>query len=128
MVGLTPAEDRSEIAFFDVETTIPFRAGQRYAILEFGSILVCPKKLVELRNYSVLVRPANLDLITPRSVKCNGIKREDVESAPTFVDIADTVYDILHGMVQLNFELETKYLFWRIFGFLGSNGDENVTV
>lgn len=97
MVGLTTPEDRSEIAFFDVETTIPFRAGQGYAILEFGSILVCPKKLVELRNYSVLVRPANLNLITPRSVKCNGIKREDVESALTFADIADTVYDILHG-------------------------------
>ncbi|EOA13281.1 hypothetical protein CARUB_v10026311mg [Capsella rubella] len=100
MIGLTPpAEDRSEIAFFDLETTIPFRPGQRYAILEFGSILVCPRKLVELRNYSVLVRPANLDLITPRSVKCNGIKREDVESAPTFADIADTVYDILHGRI-----------------------------
>ncbi|CAH8280439.1 unnamed protein product [Arabidopsis lyrata] len=99
MVGLTTPEDRSEIAFFDVETTIPFRAGQGYAILEFGSILVCPKKLVELRNYSVLVRPANLNLITPRSVKCNGIKREDVESAATFADIADTVYDILHGRI-----------------------------
>jgi len=99
MVGLTPAEDRSEIAFFDVETTIPFRVGQGYAILEFGSILVCPKKLVELKNYSVLVRPANLNLITPRSVKCNGIKREDVESALTFADIADTVYDILHGRI-----------------------------
>ncbi|KAL1215068.1 Protein NEN2 [Cardamine amara subsp. amara] len=99
MVGLTPAEDRSEIAFFDVETTIPFRAGQGYAILEFGSILVCPKKLVELRNFSVLVRPANLNLITPRSVKCNGITRDHVESAPTFVDIADTVYDILHGRI-----------------------------
>ncbi|XP_010457288.1 PREDICTED: protein NEN2-like [Camelina sativa] len=99
MVGLTPSEDRSEIAFFDLETTIPFRPGQPYAILEFGSILVCPKKLVELRNYSILVRPANLDFITPRSVKCNGIKREDVESAPSFADIADTVYDILHGRI-----------------------------
>ncbi|VVB17612.1 unnamed protein product [Arabis nemorensis] len=99
MGGLTPVEDRSEIAFFDVETTIPFRPGQGYAILEFGSILVCPKKLVELRNYSTLVRPSNLNLITARSVKCNGIKREDVESEPTFADIADTVYDILHGRI-----------------------------
>uniref|UniRef100_A0A1J3IAW4 Protein NEN1 n=1 Tax=Noccaea caerulescens TaxID=107243 RepID=A0A1J3IAW4_NOCCA len=99
MGGLAPAEDRSEIAFFDVETTIPFRAGQKYEILEFGSILVCPKKLVELRSYTALVRPANLSYITPRSVKCNGIKREDVESKPTFAEIADTVYDILHGRI-----------------------------
>uniref|UniRef100_A0A1J3CQ00 Protein NEN2 n=1 Tax=Noccaea caerulescens TaxID=107243 RepID=A0A1J3CQ00_NOCCA len=99
MGGLAPAEDRSEIAFFDLETTIPFRAGQKYEILEFGSILVCPKKLVELRSYTALVRPANLSYITPRSVKCNGIKREDVESKPTFAEIADTVYDILHGRI-----------------------------
>ncbi|CAA7022490.1 unnamed protein product [Microthlaspi erraticum] len=99
MNGLAPAEDRSEIAFFDVETTIPFRAGQKFEILEFGSILVCPKKLVELGSYTALVRPANLSYITPRSVKCNGIKREDVQSKPPFADIADTVYDILHGRI-----------------------------
>ncbi|KFK27897.1 hypothetical protein AALP_AA8G444300 [Arabis alpina] len=99
MGGITPVEDRSEIAFFDVETTIPFRAGQGYAILEFGSILVCPRKLVELRSYSTLVRPSNLNRITDRSVQCNGIKREDVASEPKFAEIADTVYDILHGRI-----------------------------
>ncbi|KAJ0236344.1 Protein NEN2 [Hirschfeldia incana] len=99
MVGLTPSEDRSEIAFFDLETTIPFRAGQKHEILEFGSILVCPKKLVELRSYTQLVRPKNLSHITERSVNCNGIKREDVKSKPSFADIADDVYEILHGRV-----------------------------
>ncbi|ESQ31799.1 hypothetical protein EUTSA_v10004100mg [Eutrema salsugineum] len=99
MAGLTPGEDRLEIAFFDVETTIPFRPGQKYEILEFGSILVCPKKLVELRNYSSLVRPANLSNITPKSVNCNGIKQEDVKSERMFADIADEVYDILQGRI-----------------------------
>ncbi|KAF8046898.1 hypothetical protein N665_3345s0003 [Sinapis alba] len=99
MVGPAPSEDRSEIAFFDLETTIPFRAGQKHEILEFGSILVCPKKLVELRSYTQLVRPANLNHITDRSVNCNGIKREDVKSKPTFGDIADDVYEILQGRV-----------------------------
>ncbi|CAN8264793.1 unnamed protein product [Cochlearia groenlandica] len=99
MSGLTSSEDRSEIAFFDVETTIPFRVGQRYEILEFGSILVCPKKLVELRSYSSLVRPANLSNITAKSIKCNGIKRDDVVSEPSFADIADIIYDILHGRI-----------------------------
>ncbi|EOA20575.1 hypothetical protein CARUB_v10000886mg [Capsella rubella] len=91
-------EDRSEIAFFDVETTVPNR-GQRFAILEFGSILVCPKKLTELRSYSTLVQPADLSLISSLSVRCNGIKRDVVVSAPLFSDIADTVYDILHGRI-----------------------------
>ncbi|KAJ7978454.1 Protein NEN1-like [Quillaja saponaria] len=94
-----PSEDRSEIAFFDVETTVPTRPGQGFAILEFGAILVCPRKLVELENYSTLVRPADLSLISSFSVRCNGITRDAVISAPTFGDIADKVYDILHGRI-----------------------------
>lgn len=89
--------DRSEIAFFDVETTVPKR-GERFAILEFGSILVCPKKLTELQSYTTLVQPADLSLISTLSVRCNGISRNDVVLAPLFSDIADTVYDILHGL------------------------------
>ncbi|GAB2270016.1 hypothetical protein Dimus_004931 [Dionaea muscipula] len=58
-------ENRSEIAFFDLETTIPTRSGQGFAILEFGAILVCPRKLVELESYSPLVRPADLSLLSP---------------------------------------------------------------
>ncbi|CAH8312565.1 unnamed protein product [Eruca vesicaria subsp. sativa] len=91
-------QDRSEIAFFDVETTVPKR-GERFAILEFGSILVCPKKLTELRSYTTLVQPKDLSLISSLSVRCNGISRSDVVLAPLFSDIADTVYDILHGRI-----------------------------
>ncbi|CAA3010362.1 NEN1-like [Olea europaea subsp. europaea] len=93
------SEDRSEIAFFDVETTVPTRSGQGFAILEFGAILVCPRKLVELQSFSTLVRPADLSHISTLSVRCNGITKEAVISAPTFMDIADTVYDILHGRI-----------------------------
>ncbi|KAJ8540491.1 hypothetical protein K7X08_032478 [Anisodus acutangulus] len=92
-------EDRSEIVFFDVETTIPTRTGQRYALLEFGAILVCPRKLVEKHSYSTLVRPSDLSLISTLSVRCNGITRDAVTSAPTFADIADKVFDILHGRI-----------------------------
>ncbi|KAK6123047.1 hypothetical protein DH2020_043199 [Rehmannia glutinosa] len=91
--------DRSEIAFFDVETTVPTRTGQGFAILEFGAILVCPRKLVELRSYSTLVRPADLSHITSLSVRCNGITKDAVVSAPTFADIADMVYDLLQGRI-----------------------------
>ncbi|CAH1422458.1 unnamed protein product [Lactuca virosa] len=91
--------DRSEIAFFDLETTIPTRPGQPYAILEFGSILVCPKKLIELESFETLVRPHDLSLISASSVRANGITADAVVSASTFSDIADRIYDILHGRV-----------------------------
>lgn len=94
-----PTQGRSEIAFFDVETTVPTRPGQRFAILEFGAILVCPKNLEELHNYSTLVQPADPSLISSLSVRCNGITPDAVVSAPTFADIADTVFDILHGRI-----------------------------
>ncbi|PON68939.1 Exonuclease/helicase-like [Parasponia andersonii] len=93
------SEDRYEIVFFDVETTVPTRPGIGFAILEFGSILVCPRKLVELESYSTLVRPADLSHISTLSVRCNGITRDAVIAAPTFRDVADRVYDILHGRI-----------------------------
>ncbi|XP_076932442.1 protein NEN1-like [Bidens hawaiensis] len=91
--------DRSEIAFFDLETTVPTRPGQGFAILEFGSILVCPRKLIELQSYETLVKPHDLSLISTLSVRANGITPDAVVSAPTFSDIADNVYDILHGRI-----------------------------
>lgn len=93
-------EDRSEIVFFDVETSVPTRTGQGFALLEFGAILVCPKTLTELRNYSTLVRPANLSVISPLSERCNGITAAAVSAAPSFADIAHLVYDLLHGFLS----------------------------
>ncbi|KAM1398045.1 hypothetical protein ACFX2I_015553 [Malus domestica] len=93
------SEDRFEIAFFDVETTVPTRPGQGFTILEFGSILVCPRKLVELESYSTLIRPADLSAINSLSVRSNGITRDAVIAAPSFQDVADTIYDILHERI-----------------------------
>ncbi|KAG2254335.1 hypothetical protein Bca52824_084471 [Brassica carinata] len=76
----------NEIAFFDLETA-------------FGAILVCPRKLVELFSYSTLVRPTDLSLISTLSKRRSGITRDGVLSAPTFVEIADQVYTILHGRI-----------------------------
>ncbi|CAJ1944119.1 unnamed protein product [Sphenostylis stenocarpa] len=93
------AEDRSEIVFFDVETSVPTRTDKGFRILEFGAILICPKTLTELRNYSSLVRPADLSVISPLSERCNGITANAVSAAPTFADIAPLVYDLLHGRI-----------------------------
>ncbi|KAL9433539.1 hypothetical protein AB3S75_028384 [Citrus x aurantiifolia] len=96
---MDPRQDRFEIAFFDVETTFPNPPGQRIAILEFGAILVCPKTLEELHSYSTLVRPADPSLISSLPERSNGITPDAVASAPPFADIADTVFDILHGRI-----------------------------
>ncbi|PSS07935.1 hypothetical protein CEY00_Acc18292 [Actinidia chinensis var. chinensis] len=91
--------ERSEIAFFDVETTVPTRSGQGRSIIEFGAILLCPRKLEELKSYSTLVRPADLSVIATLSVRPNGISKDAVVSSPTFAQIADTVYELLHGRI-----------------------------
>ncbi|KAJ0048424.1 hypothetical protein Pint_16880 [Pistacia integerrima] len=100
----TPA-DRSEIAFFDLETTFS-TPGQPHTILEFGAILVCPKKLTELNHYSTLVRPTDPSLISSFSARRNGITPDAIDSAPTFVEIADTVFDILHGRIWAGHNIE----------------------
>ncbi|XP_008799970.2 protein NEN1-like isoform X2 [Phoenix dactylifera] len=91
---------REEIAFFDVETTLPGRGGGiGYSLLEFGAILVSPRQLVEVRSYSTLIRPADPSAIASTSVRCNGINPETVASAPSFPEVADQVFAILHGRV-----------------------------
>uniref|UniRef100_A0A0D6R1T3 Exonuclease domain-containing protein n=1 Tax=Araucaria cunninghamii TaxID=56994 RepID=A0A0D6R1T3_ARACU len=92
-------EGSPEIVFFDVETTIPWRKGQRFVLLEFGAILVCPRKLVELQSFSTLLRPEDLSAVSEASTKCNGISREAVAGAPRFQDVADKIFDLLDGRV-----------------------------
>ncbi|XP_022728169.1 protein NEN1-like [Durio zibethinus] len=98
-MGPTTSDDRSEICFFDLETTVPGRHRQGFAIIEFGAILVCPKRLVELKSYSSLVRPDDLSSISSASERGNGITRDAIAVAPSFSEIADTVHDFLHGRV-----------------------------
>ncbi|XP_062205745.1 protein NEN1-like [Phragmites australis] len=98
--AVQPGAGGPEIAFFDVETSVPQRAGQGYALLEFGAILVCPRRLVEVASYATLVRPADpVSAVSAASVRCNGITRDAVSGAPSFRDVADAVYDLLHGRV-----------------------------
>lgn len=89
---MDPGNDASLIVFFDLETTM----GPHRTIIEFGAILVCPRKLVEKSSYSTLVRPADLSIIN-RFFERKGITRDSVANAPSFVDIAHEVFDLLHG-------------------------------
>ncbi|XVF61678.1 hypothetical protein PTKIN_Ptkin08bG0150000 [Pterospermum kingtungense] len=88
-----------EIVFFDLETNVPNRAGQRFWVLEFGAIVVCPRKLVELEIFSTLIRPKDLSVVALRSGRCDGITREAVANAPEFEEVADKIFSLLNGRI-----------------------------
>jgi hypothetical protein len=87
------ADSREEIVFLDVETSTPPRV-----LLEFGAVVVCSRRLVDVSSYATLVRPADPDAAVPDpTARCSGITRDAVADAPPFRDVADKVYDVLHG-------------------------------
>ncbi|KAM7275126.1 hypothetical protein ACFE04_016992 [Oxalis oulophora] len=96
----SPCQDHtSEIVFFDLETTVPKTAGQRFYVLEFGAIVVCPRKLVELQSYTTLIRPKDLSVVPLRSNRSEGITRQRVTDAPGFEEVADKIFGILNGRI-----------------------------
>ncbi|XP_027179966.1 protein NEN4 isoform X1 [Coffea eugenioides] len=92
-------ERASEIVFFDLETNVPNKAGQRFRVLEFGAIVVCPRKLIELESYCTLIRPGDLSAVAERSGRSDGITREAVVNAPSFEEVADKIFSILDGRI-----------------------------
>ncbi|KAI3978493.1 hypothetical protein MKX01_015668 [Papaver californicum] len=93
------ANSAAEIVFFDLETTVPNQTGRRFWVLEFGAIIVCPQKLVELKSYCTLIRPGDLSMVSLKSGRSDGITRDTVADAPMFEDVADCIFDILDGRV-----------------------------
>ncbi|RXI09351.1 hypothetical protein DVH24_033968 [Malus domestica] len=89
----------TEIVFFDIETNVPNKAGQRFWVLEFGAIVVCPQNLVELETYSTLIRPGDLSAVALRSGRSDGITQETVAKSPLFEEVADKIFSILNGRV-----------------------------
>ncbi|XP_050204967.1 protein NEN4 [Mercurialis annua] len=91
----------TEIVFFDLETTVPNNksSGGRFRVLEFGAIIVCPRKLVELESYTTLIRPKDLSVVALRSGRTDGITRKAVADAPEFEQVADKIFGILNGRI-----------------------------
>eukprot|EP00466_Bigelowiella_natans_P000923 jgi/Bigna1/74967/fgenesh1_pg.32_\ len=101
------AASQMEIVFYDVETTIPFKKGQGYAMLEFGAVVVDKIGLYEKECFSTLIKPTtgsnefmeNSAPITKRSIDCNGITDRIVQNAPSFKEVADQIFRIMDGRV-----------------------------
>ncbi|GER47602.1 polynucleotidyl transferase [Striga asiatica] len=88
-----------QIVFFDLETNVPAKTGQQFCVLEFGAIIVCPKKLVELESYCTLIRPHDLSIVPVKSGRTEGITREAIARSPSFAEVADKIFDMLDGRI-----------------------------
>ncbi|KAK1430748.1 hypothetical protein QVD17_13714 [Tagetes erecta] len=89
----------NEIVFFDLETNVPKKPGQKFWVLEFGAMVVCPRKLVELESYCTLIRPGDLSVVGLNPARCHGISRGTVLNAPSFEEVADKIFKILDGRI-----------------------------
>ncbi|KAK8928983.1 hypothetical protein KSP39_PZI017619 [Platanthera zijinensis] len=87
----------AELVFFDVETTAASAHCRRFWVVEFGSITVCPRKLVEVGSFCTLIRPPDLSVVATR--RLSGITREAVAAAPMFEEVANHIFQILNGKV-----------------------------
>ncbi|PWA48012.1 polynucleotidyl transferase, ribonuclease H-like superfamily protein [Artemisia annua] len=89
----------SEIVFFDLETNVPRKPGQKFWVLEFGAMVVCPRKLVEIESYCTLIRPGDLSVVGVKPARDHGISRGTVLEAPSFEEVADKIFKILNGRI-----------------------------
>ncbi|KAL3347311.1 hypothetical protein AABB24_021140 [Solanum stoloniferum] len=90
--------EHDPIVFFDLERRWS-NPGQDWVLLEFGSIFVCPRRLIELDSYSTLIRPDDPLFLDTFSDLSNGITREALASAPHFSEVAEKIYQILDGKI-----------------------------
>ena len=65
--------------------------------MEFGAILVCPKKFVELESFCTLIKPGDLSAAPESTFRKEGITRSSVAAAPSFDQVADKIFDLLNG-------------------------------
>ncbi|MCO5600935.1 hypothetical protein L7F22_055052 [Adiantum nelumboides] len=92
-------ETAKHIVFFDVETNVPGYLCRSYELLEFGAVVLDARGLAELRSFHTLIRPKDLSCIDRRTTECNTINTATVFNAPTFADVADDIYRLLHGHI-----------------------------
>ncbi|XP_047053872.1 protein NEN4-like [Lolium rigidum] len=92
---------KKEMVFFDVETAAAPSASdtdRRWHMLEFGAILVCPRRLVELSSYSTFIQPDDLSAVSGRFASSPSHAAAFAE-APSFDDVADDIFELLDGRV-----------------------------
>ena len=92
---------KTEMVFFDVETAAAPSAAstdRHWHLLEFGAILVCPRRLVELSSYTTFIRPSSLSAVSGRFASSPPLAAAFRE-APSFDDVADDIFALLDGRI-----------------------------
>jgi DNA polymerase III epsilon subunit-like protein len=87
---------RPEMVFFDVETTAASADEGQRSVLEFGAIVVCPRRLVEVDSYHTVIRPGDMSAVSKRFAAMVDV---DVASAPSFDQVAERIFGVLDGRV-----------------------------
>lgn len=95
------------LSFVDIETSGSSPVGDR--IIEIAIIRVEDGKAVT--TFDTLVNPESP--IHPFTTQLTGITSEDVETAPTFSEISDEIYEILEGAVFVAHNVRFDYGFVR---------------
>jgi DNA polymerase-3 subunit epsilon len=96
-----------DLAIVDVETT---GAASHYnRIIEIAVLRVHHGRLVE--KYSTLLDPERT--ISPFIESLTGIRNKDLEGAPTFHQVKDRLYDLLHGAIFVAHNARFDYSFLR---------------
>jgi DNA polymerase III epsilon subunit-like protein len=92
-----PAIRKSEIAFFDIESSYDVK-GRRQETIEFGAIIVDKLTFQVKQKVNFMIRPAS-GTIDPNSFKIHRISIGDLRGKPSFAKIADKIYDVLNGRI-----------------------------
>ncbi|XP_037418897.1 protein NEN4-like [Triticum dicoccoides] len=82
---------KREMVFFDVEAAQSPSLPGECSLLEFAAILVCPRRLVEVSSYSILIRPDDAG--------ADGGVLSASSSAPLFEDVFPDIFELLDGRV-----------------------------
>eukprot|EP00250_Pteridium_aquilinum_P026361 c32896_g1_i1 orf=172-1089(-) len=84
-----------QIVFFDLETTVASGEGDKPKLLEFGAVVLAAQGLREIQAYSTLVRQPGVFSMGPKF----NLARHRIVDLPSFNDIADHIFDMLHGRI-----------------------------
>lgn len=92
-----------ELVFYDIETTT-FSQDNKKDVIEFAAITIATKGFYYKNSYSTLIHSSK---VTNHSIQCNGITQEMLNNAPTFNQVAPTIYNILHNKVWVGHNIKT---------------------
>ncbi len=98
----------AKFAAIDVETT--GLNPKKDEILALGIVPIEGTKIIASESYYTLVRPNKFKV---EAIKIHGIDPKTLQNAPSFAEIADDIFDLLHDRILVGHSVELDYEFLR---------------